>query len=155
MTDDANAMSEIERLIEDFELLDEWEDRYRYVIELGRELEPLEDAERNAETKVQGCASQVWLVTERDASTAGHSGPPVLRFRGDSDAHIVRGLIAMLLRIYSGHAADDIAGTDAISVLERIGIEDNLTPQRSNGLRSMVERIRKDAQAAIADAAVA
>ncbi|WP_029003685.1 SufE family protein [Azorhizobium doebereinerae] len=137
-----------EDLIEDFEFLDDWEDRYRFVIELGRALPPLPEAQRTEENKVQGCTSQVWLVGTRREGPDG----PVLEYQGDSDAHIVRGLVAVLLTILSGHSAEDILKTDALAVFRRIGLEGHLTPQRSNGLRSMVERIRADARAALAAA---
>lgn len=130
----------------DFELLDEWEDRYRYVIELGRGLEPLPDEARTDANKVRGCASQVWLDT---AVTPGDSGaPPVLHFVGDSDAHIVRGLIAILFAIYSDKTADEILALDALAVFDQLGLGEHLTPQRSNGFVSMVNRIRADARAA-------
>jgi cysteine desulfuration protein SufE len=143
-------MTAIGDIIENFELLDEWDDRYRYVIELGRTLAPLPEAEHNEANKVRGCASQVWLVT--NVKPDGAVGP-VLTFQGDSDAHIVRGLIAILLALYSGKNAKEILATDALDLFERIGLRENLTPQRSNGLRSMVERIRAEAQAALAPAA--
>lgn len=151
---DVNADSDIDRMIDDFGLLDEWEDRYRYVIELGKTLPPLSDAEHSEANKVRGCASQVWLVTETASGEAdGEPGKgPVLRFRGDSDAHIVRGLIAILLALYSGRAAGEIAVTDTEAVFRRIGLRDHLTSQRSNGLSSMVARIRSDAEAALAGA---
>jgi len=132
-----------------FSLLDEWDDRYRYVIELGRSLPPLEERDRNASNKVQGCASQVWLATE--VKPDGADGP-VLSFSGDSDAHIVRGLIAILFAIYSGKHAREILGTDAVALFEQMGLREHLTPQRSNGFRSMVQRIKSDAMAAMAAA---
>ena len=132
-----------------FSLLDEWDDRYRYVIELGRSLPPLEERDRNAANKVQGCASQVWLATE--VKPDGADGP-VLSFSGDSDAHIVRGLIAILFAIYSGKQAREILGTDAVALFEQMGLREHLTPQRSNGFRSMVQRIKSDAMAAMAAA---
>ena len=135
----------ITSLIEDFSLLDDWEDRYRYVIELGRELAPLPEAARTDANKVRGCASQVWLLTHVTRTPDG----PVLTFEGDSDAHIVRGLIAILLRLYSGRSAKEILATDAPALLERLGLNQQLTPQRSNGLASMVARIRRDAEAAL------
>jgi len=140
----------IDEIIENFALLDEWDDRYRYLIELGRTLVPLPDAARNDTNKVQGCASQVWLGTT--VKPAG-AGGPVLTFVGDSDAHIVRGLIAVLFALYSGRPACEILSTDAVKVFEQLGLREHLTPQRSNGFRSMVERIRRDAQTAIASAA--
>jgi cysteine desulfuration protein SufE len=140
-------MAAIDEIIENFELLDEWDDRYRYVIELGRTLPPLAEAAHNETNKVRGCASQVWLVSH--VKPDGAAGPQ-LSFDGDSDAHIVRGLIAILFALYSGKGAREILATDAIAVFDRIGLREHLTPQRSNGLRSMVERIRSDAQAALA-----
>jgi len=143
-------MTGIDEIIENFALLDEWDDRYRYVIELGRMLPPLPDADHNDTNKVRGCASQVWLVTH--VKPDGGEGP-VLTFEGDSDAHIVRGLIAILFALYSGKSARKIVDTDAAAVFEQLGLKENLTPQRSNGLRSMVERIRADAGAALATVA--
>ena len=136
----------IDEIRENFELLDEWDDRYRYVIELGRTLEPLPEQEHSAENKVQGCASQVWLDTRVEAD--GAAGP-TLSFVGDSDAHIVRGLIAILLTLYSGKPAREILSTDAVALFDRLGLREHLTPQRSNGFRSMVERIKTDARAAL------
>ena len=138
----------IDEIRDNFALLDEWDDRYRYVIELGRTLKPLPDAEHSAENKVQGCASQVWLSKQIDRS----AGEPRLNYLGDSDAHIVRGLIAILLTLYSGHTPQQILATDAIKVFDEFGFREHLTPQRSNGLRSMVERIRNDAREALAAA---
>jgi cysteine desulfuration protein SufE len=135
-------------ILSDFELLDDWEDRYRYVIELGRGLAPLPDAQRTEANKVRGCASQVWLATEREPAGNG-SGGPLLRFLGDSDAHIVRGLIAILFAIYSGRPAEEILSTDAHQVFRRLGLGEHLTPQRSNGFAAMVERIRRDARVAL------
>jgi cysteine desulfuration protein SufE len=145
----AEAMN-IDEIIENFALLDEWDDRYRYVIELGRGLAQLDERDRKEANKVQGCASQVWLATTTRPD--GQDGP-VLSFAGDSDAHIVRGLIAILFAIYSGKPAREILATDAINVFNRIGLREHLTPQRSNGFRSMVERIKSDAQSALAAAA--
>ena len=142
----------IDKIIENFALLDEWDDRYRYVIELGRGLAPLSERDRSQANKVQGCASQVWLATT--VRPNGASGP-VLSFSGDSDAHIVRGLIAILFALYSGKAAREILNADALALFERLGLREHLTPQRSNGFRSMVERIKSDAQAALAGAGVA
>ena len=143
-------MADIEEIIDNFAALDDWDDRYRYLIELGRELPPLSEAAHNDANKVQGCASQVWLDTT--VRPNGASGP-VLTFEGDSDAHIVRGLIAILFAIYSGRTARDILVTDAVKLFESMGLREHLTPQRSNGFRSMVERIRSDACAALAPAA--
>ncbi len=139
----------IDSLVEDFSLLDDWEDRYRYVIELGKDLPPLADSERTEANKVRGCASQVWLVSEVARAGAEQEKEPVLSFRGDSDAHIVRGLIAILLAAYSGRKAREIAATDAEAILSRLGLREHLSSQRSNGLSSMVARIRSDAEAAL------
>ena len=140
-------MASIEDIIDNFGLLDEWDDRYRYLIELGRSLTPLPEAARNESNKVQGCASQVWLST--NVRPNGPEGP-VLNFEGDSDAHIVRGLIAILFAVYSGKSAREILNSDAVKLFEGMGLREHLTPQRSNGFRSMVERIRSDARAALA-----
>jgi cysteine desulfuration protein SufE len=142
---EAPILAELDELAAEFDLLGDWEERYRYVIELGRSLEPLSDAERSEINKVRGCASQVWLVSEP-------GGEGTLRFRGDSDAHIVRGLIAILLRLYSTRKAEMILGFDAREGFERLGLKSALSAQRSNGLFSMVERIRRDAEAARAAA---
>jgi cysteine desulfuration protein SufE len=133
-----HALAELK---DEFELLGDWEERYRYVIELGRELAPLADAERTDAYKVRGCASQVWLVTEPQADGS-------LKFRGDSDAHIVRGLIAILLRLYSGRTPGEILAFDAKAAFEALGLSGALSAQRSNGLASMVARIRRDAEMA-------
>lgn len=137
----------IDDIIDNFELLEEWEDRYRYLIELGRTLEPLPKESYTEENKVRGCASQVWLETTlgQDAD-----GAPTLTFRGDSDAHIVRGLVALVLALYSGRRAQEIVDTDAAPLFKQLGLAEHLTPQRANGLRSMVERIKKEARAALA-----
>ena len=143
-------MTAIDEIVENFTLLDEWDDRYRYVIELGRTLPPLAESAHTETNKVQGCASQVWLLTH--VKPDGAAGP-VLTFEGDSDAHIVRGLVAILFALYSGKRAREILATDALALFDRIGLRENLTPQRSNGLRSMVERIRAEANAALVTAA--
>ena len=143
-------MAGIEEIFDNFALLDEWDDRYRYLIELGRQLPPLAPEAHSDANKVQGCASQVWLDTSVRPNGAGG---PVLTFEGDSDAHIVRGLIAILFAMYSGRSARDILSTDAVATFERLGLREHLTPQRSNGFRSMVERIRTDARAALSTAA--
>ena len=139
--------TKIDDLVSDFSLLDEWEDRYRYVIELGRDLEVLQDSERTPHNKVQGCVSQVWIKTE---VRGANGGAPVLVFHGDSDAHIVRGLIAILFMLFSGRTAEEILACDAPAVLGRLGLNEHLTPQRSNGLFAMVERIKADARTALA-----
>jgi cysteine desulfuration protein SufE len=143
-------MTTIDQILENFALLDQWDDRYRYVIELGRTLAPLPESAHVEANKVQGCASQVWLITH--IRPDGVTGPE-LTFDGDSDALIVRGLIAILFALYSGKHAREILDIDALAVFERLGLRENLTPQRTNGLRSMVERIRLDARAALAPAA--
>jgi cysteine desulfuration protein SufE len=140
------AMASLDDIIEDFSLLDDWEDRYRYLIELGRDLDPLPEAAHNETNKVRGCASQVWLETK----VHRHAGEaPVLTFLGDSDAHIVRGLVRLVLALYSGKSAPEIVDTDAMDLFRKLGLDAHLTPQRSNGVRSMVERIRSDARAAL------
>ena len=141
----------LDDILDDFELLDDWEDRYSYVIELGRMLERLPEMYRTPSNKVQGCVSQVWLATITEAN--GDDRPPRLKFLGESDAHIVRGLIAILFAIYSDRRADDILDVDAKSIFGQMGLKDHLTPQRSNGFASMVERIRTDAHVAMETAA--
>jgi cysteine desulfuration protein SufE len=143
-------MTDIDEIIDNFSLLDEWDDRYRYLIELGRELPPLAAEAHNDANKVRGCASQVWLDTRVRPNGAGG---PELTFVGDSDAHIVRGLIAILFAMYSGKRAKDILATDAVALFEKMGLREHLTPQRSNGFRSMVERIHSDARTALATVA--
>ncbi|KQZ97373.1 MULTISPECIES: SufE family protein [Agrobacterium] len=134
-------MASLDKIMDDFSFLDDWEDRYRYVIELGKELPDLADEKKTAENKVQGCASQVWVVSHSDG------GPdPILTFEGDSDAHIVRGLVAIVLATYSGKKASEIAALDAIEVFGKIGLVEHLSSQRANGLRSMVNRIREEAR---------
>jgi cysteine desulfuration protein SufE len=142
-------MTAIDDIRENFELLEDWDDRYRYVIELGRTLEPMPEAEHSAANKVQGCASQVWLSKRVERNDTGE---PLLKYLGDSDAHIVRGLISILLTLYSGHTPRQILATDAIAIFDEFGFREHLTPQRSNGLRSMVERIRADARETLAAA---
>ena len=134
----------IESIREDFSFLDDWEDRYRYVIELGEALPPLPVSSQTDANKVPGCVSQVWLVTE-----TGEGADPVITFQGTSDAHIVRGLVAILLALFSGRHASEIVATDAEAVLRQLGLDEHLTPQRSNGLRSMVQRIKHDAERAL------
>jgi len=142
------TMTTIDEIRDNFALLDQWDDRYRYVIELGRTLAAMPEQEHSAENKVQGCASQVWLSKQVDR----RGGEPRLNYLGDSDAHIVRGLIAILLTLYTGHTPQEILATDAIAVFDEFGFREHLTPQRSNGLRAMVERIRSDAREALAAA---
>jgi cysteine desulfuration protein SufE len=140
----------IEQIVDDFEVLDSWDDRYRYVIELGRGLPQFPEEARTDRNKVQGCASQVWMVS--DTHPARNGSGPMLEFQGDSDAHIVKGLIAILFALYSGQPAKRILETDANALFNQLGLGEHLTPQRSNGFRSMVERIRSDARAALAEA---
>ncbi|MEI6573808.1 MAG: SufE family protein [Alphaproteobacteria bacterium] len=136
--------SRINEIIENFGFLEDWEDRYRYLIELGKDLTQLSESETTEDNRVKGCASQVWVVTSVD-----HSGlEPVLSFKGQSDAHIVKGLVALTLALYSGKTAREILSIDALDLFRRLGLAEHLTPQRSNGVRSMVERIRRDAIAA-------
>lgn len=138
--------TDIDSIRDDLAFLDDWEERYRYIIDLGRTLAPLSEAELAETNKVRGCASQVWLVSNvhRDG------GAPRLTFRGDSDAHIVKGLVALALALYSGKTAAEILATDAQAFFAEIGLKEHLTPQRSNGLASMVERIKADARQALA-----
>lgn len=136
MSDPAQAT--LDDLLETFDLLEDWEERYRYVIDLGRELEALADEERTPATKVSGCASQVWLVMD----------PPEdgkLHWRGDSDAHIVRGLIAILLRLHNGLTPDQARAFDARAAVEKLGLAEALSSQRSNGLSAMIQRMDADA----------
>src|SRR6202051_3282046 len=140
-------MADIAEIIDNFSLLDEWDDRYRYLIELGRDLPPLATEAHNEANKVRGCASQVWLDPRVRPSAAGGA---VLTFGGDTDAHIVRGLIAILFAMYSGRSAKHILATDAVALFEKMGLREHLTPQRSNGFRAMVDRIHSDARAALA-----
>lgn len=124
-------------IAENIAFLEDWEDRYRYLIELGQAMPPLKPEEKTPETKVQGCVSQAWLVTDRDG--------PLLRYRGESDALIVKGLVAVLVALYSGRTAPEIAETDAIAIFDELGLREHLTTQRSNGLAAMVKRIRAEA----------
>ncbi|MDF0594955.1 SufE family protein [Psychromarinibacter halotolerans] len=132
------ATPEFEDIADTFDFLDDWEDRYRHVIDMGKAMDPLEDAFRVPATKVEGCASQVWIVPEVE----GEGPDAVFRFRGDSDAMIVRGLIAILKAMYGGLTLREVMQVDAPAELGRLGLNDHLSAQRSNGLRAMVERIR-------------
>ncbi|WP_203293260.1 SufE family protein [Maricaulis parjimensis] len=134
-----SIQSEIDEIVDEFDFLGDWEERYRYLIDMGKALPGLPDDDRTDIHKVKGCVSQVWLITETDGDR--------LVFRADSDAHIVRGLAALLLRIYSGRTRDEILSVDAREVLKRIGLAEHLSPQRSNGLASMITRIRNSASA--------
>jgi cysteine desulfuration protein SufE len=135
----------LDTILDNFAFLEDWEDRYRYVIELGRLLDPLPDDARTEANKVQGCASQVWVETAITKS----SPTPVLHFKGDSDSHIVKGLVALILALYSNKGAPEILALDALAVFKTLGLSEHLTPQRSNGVRAMVERIRRDARQAL------
>jgi cysteine desulfuration protein SufE len=128
-------------ITETFDLLDDWEDRYRYVIDLGKSLPPLPESSRTPANKVQGCTSQVWLDTRVEDGR--------MRFAGDSDAHIVKGLVALLIALHSGRSPSDILATDTLATFKSLGLDAHLSPQRSNGLRSMVERMRADARRAL------
>lgn len=141
-------MSTVDEIIANFEILDELDDRYRYLIELGRELAPLPPDAHDDLNRVRGCASQVWLETQVEGMG---SSDPVLRFRGDSDAHIVKGLIYLALALYGGRPASEIAATDATPLFARLGLGGHMTRQRSNGFAAMVERIRADARRALPD----
>ena len=135
-------MSTIDAIRDDFASLDDWEDRYRYVIELGRTLEPLSPAAHNDVNKVRGCVSQVWLECEPRSDAEGER---ILHYRGDSDSHLVRGLIAIAIALFSDRTPEEIVAVDAAAAFRALGLEQHLTPQRSNGVRAMVERIRADA----------
>ena len=135
-------MATLDDIIDDFEFIDDWEERYRYVIELGKKLPPLDESEMNAENKVQGCVSQVWLVSEPDTSDADN---PIMHFRGASDAHIVSGLVAIMLIAFSGVPAKKVANVNENEIFEKLGLVEHLTPQRANGLRAMVARIKQHA----------
>lgn len=129
----------IQDMIDDFAFLDDWEDRYMHVIDLGKGLPPLPDAARNEANKVKGCASQVWLVSEKSGD--------IWTFSGDSDAHIVKGLVAIVLEIFSGRSAAEIAALDANDILSKLGLSEHLSAQRSNGLAAMIGRIKAEAAA--------
>jgi cysteine desulfuration protein SufE len=144
LTTMASIDQAIEELADEFALLPDWEERISHVIELARALEPLAENERTEETRVRGCLSRVWLVSERRSEAPGK-----LYFRGDSDAHLVRGEIAMLLRIFSGRTPEEILSIDPRAVFERLGLKDALTAQRSNGLFSMMNSIQQEARAAV------
>ncbi|GGD09262.1 SufE family protein [Aquisalinus flavus] len=128
-------MTDFQTIADDIAFLDDWEERYKYIIDLGRTLEPLSEAEHSDANKVRGCASQVWLVFDE-------TEPDRITFRGDSDAHIVKGLIALLHGLYNGKSASDVLAIDAPAALGTIDLQDHITPQRSNGLTAMIARIR-------------
>jgi cysteine desulfuration protein SufE len=132
-------------IAENLSFLDDWEDRLTYLIELGQALPPMDDADKTDENKVRGCTSNVWLVSSPDRAGAD----PVMTFRGQSDAIITKGLVAVLIALYSGRPASEIAATDAIQWFRELGLSDHLGMQRSNGLVAMVARIRNEAKAAL------
>lgn len=141
------ALPSIDEIKDAFALIDDWEERYRYLIEIGKALPGLPEAQRTEDNRVKGCASNVWVVTHVD-----QPGPDaVIRFEGESDAHIVKGLVALTLAYYSGRPAREVATDDAFGLFRSFGLEQHLTPQRSNGVRSMIDRIRRDAAAATAE----
>lgn len=133
----------LEKIISDFEFIEEWEDRYRYVIDLGEQLEPYPEELKTPETKVQGCVSQVWLTSE----LKNEENKIILS--GDSDAHIVRGLMAIVFAIFSGKSPEEILKIDVQSIFKTLGLNEHISPQRSNGLNAMVKRIQSDAQLAL------
>jgi cysteine desulfuration protein SufE len=135
-------------IMDDFALLDDWEDRYRYVIELGRQLPPLPPSDKNDAHKVRGCASQVWLTSAVGAALEPSARP--MTFAGESDSHIVQGLIAILLALTNGKTAGELTTMDLQAAFAKLGLQDHLTPQRSNGLAAMVSRIKADAAAVVA-----
>jgi cysteine desulfuration protein SufE len=140
----------IDDIIGNFELLEEWEDRYRYLIELGRNLPAFPEALRTDANKVRGCVSQVWLASALKGDGGRNGGAaPVLEFQGDSDAHIVRGLVAVLFALVQGRTPEEVLAADAKTLFAELGLAEHLTPQRSNGFFSMVERIRADAREAV------
>jgi cysteine desulfuration protein SufE len=139
------ATQAFEEIVGDFDFLEDWEDRYRYVIELGKKMPPLPDALRTAATKVEGCASQVWIMPRLE----GEGAAARFDFEGDSDAMIVRGLIAILHELYAGLTAGEVLAVNAPAELGRLGLDQHLSSQRSNGLRAMVGRIRTIAGAAV------
>ena len=139
-------MAAIDDILADFDVIDDWEERYRYVIELGRDLAPLDEADRTEANKVRGCASQVWLATRVEPDPEG----PRLTFTGDSDAHIVKGLVAVMLAIFSGRTAGEILALDPEPIFAAMSLREHITPQRANGVNAMMERIRAEARAALA-----
>ncbi|WP_274424899.1 SufE family protein [Chelativorans sp. YIM 93263] len=137
-------MTSIETIREDFAFLDDWEERYRYIIDLGNDLPEFPESARDERHKVRGCVSQVWLHTE-----IGEGNDPVVTFQGDSDAHIVRGLVAIVLSLFSGRRASEILSIDAEDTMRALGLDEHLTPQRANGLRAMIHRIKDEAGTAM------
>jgi len=137
-------MTSIESIRDDFALLDDWEDKYRYVIELGEQLPAFPESARDEHHRVHGCVSRVWLIAE-----VGDGSDPEIILQGDSDAHIVRGLVAIMLALYSGRRASEIEAIDAEETLRDLGLDEHLTPQRANGLRSMIKRIKQEARSVL------
>ena len=137
----------IDDILSDFDLFDDWDERYRYLIDLGRRLEPLPDSAKTERNKVRGCASQVWLETRRSTDTGGRTR---LSFKGDSDAHIVKGLVALILALFDGKTPQDILSTNTEDVFGKLQLAQHLSAQRANGVRAMVERIKAEARAAAA-----
>ena len=127
-----------QKITNDFDLLTDWEDRYGYIIELGRELTPLETAQKTDQTKVEGCASQVWLTHE----IIGEGPSRKVRFHGESDALIVKGLIAIIIALFNERKISDARNVDALKELNKLGLHEHLSSQRSNGLRAMIDRIK-------------
>ncbi|MGY2047109.1 SufE family protein [Methylobacterium sp. JK268] len=139
----------IAEIVDNFAFLEEWEDRHQYLMELGRKLPPMAPEAHSEANKVRGCVSQVWLETRVDRS----SGTPRLHFLGDSDAHITKGVVAVLIAFFDGRTAADAAEADALGLFQQLGLSEHLTAQRSNGARAMMERIRSDAARVVAEAA--
>jgi cysteine desulfuration protein SufE len=137
----------IDAILSDFDLFDDWDERYRYLIDLGRRLQPLPDSAKTERNKVRGCASQVWLETRRSTDASGRT---CLSFKGDSDAHIVKGLVALILALFDGKTPQDILSTNAEDVFGKLQLAQHLSAQRANGVRAMVERIKAEARAAAA-----
>ena len=137
-------MTSIDTIRDDFSLLNAWEDKYRYVIELGEQLPPFPETARDERHRVQGCVSRVWLIAD-----VGVGADTRVRLQGDWDAHIVRGLVAIMLALYSDRRASEIDAIDADETLRSLGLDEHLTPQRANGLRSMIKRIKQEARAVL------
>jgi cysteine desulfuration protein SufE len=132
----------IDDLVDDFELFEDWEERYRYIVDLGKNLVPMDEADKTEANKVRGCMSQVWMTCRND-----NGSPPVLTFTADSDAFIVKGLIAILMELYSGRTPPEILELDATEALSKLGLASHLSPNRRNGFVSMVDRIKAEARA--------
>lgn len=140
---DAGPMTKtVDDLVSDFELFDDWEERYAHILDMGRKLEPIPEDARTDANKVRGCMSQVWLVSERETE----GGPARLHFRGDSDAHLVKGLIALLMELYDRRTPEEILALDGEDALRRLGLTEFLSAQRRNGLVAMLGRIRQIAE---------